>query len=185
MKNGIAKTLLFTFLVLFFLFVILQSHFYIFRATPEITKSQQREIVQLAAEALKTSDVPVGALLLYDDDIIGKGFNTVNKDRNVAGHAEINAINDAVQTMGMEKFKRLNRDKLILVSSFEPCEMCKGTMLHYNIKKVYFMKDKSLLHWIKNGYKSFRYEWKKKKIEGAQLQDSLFMLHPDYPGKKD
>jgi tRNA(Arg) A34 adenosine deaminase TadA len=164
---------------------LFQSHLYFLHASKELTPTQKELITKLAATALESKDVPVGALLVYDDSIIGKGFNTVFRDNDVSGHAEINAINDAVASMGLDGFNRLDRDKLVLISSFEPCEMCKGTMLHYRIKHLYFMKDKSLVHWTRNHLKSLRYEWNKRKAHGEALQDTLFLLHPDYPGKKE
>lgn len=150
----------------------------------EISQPEEREIILLASKALKSFDMPVGSLLIYSGSIIGKGYNTVISDTNVAGHAEINAINNAVKRIGLKQFNELDRDKLILVSTIEPCEMCKGALIHYNIKHVYFMKDKSPLHWNKKQIKSLRYEWYKRKIDGERHQDSLLLLHHDFPGNK-
>jgi len=134
--------------------------------------------------ALKNGDVPVGAVLVYKDSIIGRGFNTVVDYNNLTGHAEINAINEAVVKMGMKVFNDLDRKYLELYTTYEPCEMCKGTIMHYNIKKVHFMKSKSLFHWWKKQLKSVFYEVRKQKAIGEEIQDSLFLLHPDYPGRK-
>lgn len=158
----------------------------IFQIMPskDISQVETSKIISQALKALNSLDVPVGSLVVYSGSIIGEGYNTVESDTNIAGHAEINAINDAVKKIGLKQFNDLDRDKLILVSTFEPCEMCKGAIIHYNIKQVYFMKDKSPLHWNKKQLKSLRYEWYKRKIDGEQLQDSLFLLHLEYPGNK-
>lgn len=184
MRKGRFKKLVFIFLIIFFIVVIFQTRFFQLKPKASITELQDKEVIELASKALTSKDVPVGSILIYNNAIIGKGYNTVTRDTNIAGHAEINAINDAVKKVGLEKFKILDRDKLILVSTFEPCEMCKGTILHYEIKKVYFMKDKSPLHWNKKQLKFLRYEWNKRKIKGEQKQDSLFQLHPEYPKRK-
>lgn len=173
--------LLAVFLILLILF---NSRLFQVKAKKEISPAEETEIIQLASSALKSMDVPVGSLVLYRGSIIGRGFNTVKRDSNITGHAEINAINDAVKKIGLTEFNKLDRSKLILVSSFEPCEMCKGTIIHYNIDHVYFMKDKSPFHWNKKQLKFLRYEWNKRRIKGEQLQDSLFHLHPNYPGNK-
>ena len=154
------------------------------RSKKEVKAGTEETIINQASKALKQLDVPVGSVLIYEDKIIGKGFNTVKSDTNLAGHAEINAINDALKKMGWKSFNELDRNELILVSSLEPCEMCKGAILHYNIRNVYFMKDKSPLHWNKKQLKSLRYEWYKRKIPGEERQDSLFNLHPEYPISK-
>jgi len=151
----------------------------------DISQLQENEIISQASKALNSLDVPVGSLVVYSGSIIGEGYNTVKSDTNIAGHAEINAINDAVQKIGLNQFNELDRNKLILISTLEPCEMCKGAIIHYNIKHVYFMKDKSPLHWNKKQLKSLRYEWYKRKIDGEQLQDSLFLLHRKDPGKRE
>lgn len=172
------------FFFLFFVAIVFQSKFYRLHSSADIYNTEEEELVALASAALKTLDVPVGSLVVYDGKIIGRGFNTVNRDINLAGHAEINALNDAVKSRGLKQFNALDRDKLVLISTFEPCEMCKGAMIHYDVKKVIFLKEKPLTHWWKKQYKSIRYEWKKKNADGAQIQDSLFHLHPDYPGNK-
>ena len=85
-------------------------------------------LLKEAARPLQSLDVPVGAMLIYNDTILSVGHNSVLLDSNVAGHAEINAINNAIRKTGFVNFSRLDRDKLILVSTFEPCMMCRGAM---------------------------------------------------------
>lgn len=149
----------------------------------DLDNKYARELAVLGGEALHSVDVPVGALLVYNEEIIGKGFNTVKSNQDVAGHAEINAMNDAVRKMGMDQFNQLDRRNLVLYTTFEPCEMCKGALQHYNVKNVKYLKGKSLGHWLKVDLKALRYELNKRQTGDENLQDSLFMLHPDYPGR--
>lgn len=183
MSDKILKSGLFL-LIIGALLILFQTQLY--RLTPDSSISEQNKKLLLneAAVALSTLDVPVGALVIYEGKIIGKGHNTVKSEKNLAGHAEINALNDALHLLGIEKFNQLNRDKLMLVTSFEPCEMCRGTIEIYRIKHVVFLKNKPLTTWWKKQWNGLKYEFWKRQSPGGTLQDSLFYLHPEYPGKK-
>jgi len=177
------KTALRIFLFLFVFVSALyffRSEFYRFHSTQSIPAGQKELILKNASLSLSSGDVPVGALLLYNDSVLSTGYNTVLRDSNAAGHAEINAISNAIRKMGLKTFSILDRDKLILVSTFEPCLMCRGAIMEYNIRHVCFMKGKGIFHWLKNDAKQFRYEWNKNHLTGDAEQDSLFMLHPLY-----
>lgn len=163
------------------LFVFQTQLFHLF-PTQEIPEKFESELVELGKEALDSEDVPVGALVTVDGKIVGRGHNTVIRDNNIAGHAEINAINDAIRIMGLQDFLGTNRENIAVYSTYEPCEMCKGTLNHYRIKQVKFMKNKSLLRWIKNQWAAMTYEFSKRKAGNDALQDSLFLLHPKFPG---
>lgn len=163
------------------LFVFQTQLFHLF-PSQEIPDSFEKELIQLGKEALSSEDVPVGALIAANGKIVGRGYNTVIRDNNIAGHAEINAINDAIQIMGLQDFLGTDREKIVIYSTYEPCEMCKGTLNHYRIHQVKFMKNKSLLRWIKNQWAAMTYEFSKRKAGNTALQDSLFLLHPKFPG---
>lgn len=168
-------------IILFFVIsVLFKSQFYHFLPYKEIDSKIANELFALGKESLKSLDVPIASIILYDNKIIGRGYNTVLRDSSAGGHAEINALSDAIKHLGFKKFNELNRDSLILISSFEPCEMCKGAIQLYNIKYVYFLKGKSFITWMKNFYKDFQYETKKYKAGSEFLQDSLFSFHPYY-----
>ncbi|CAN5610868.1 hypothetical protein BH11BAC1_BH11BAC1_20650 [soil metagenome] len=171
-------TIVFIFLLIISYFF--QSGLYHLHTNKNISEEEKLVLLKEAGNALPSLDVPVGSILIYNDSILSTGHNTVMMDSNVAGHAEINAINNAIRKTGFAEFSRLNREKLILVSTFEPCMMCRGAILEYNIRHVYFLKGKGILNWLKNDFRQFRYEWNKRKSAGDELQDSLFQLHPKY-----
>ncbi len=152
----------------------------LFRDDIALSDSTVNELRALATTALQSNDAPIAALILYKDKIIGRGYNTVLRDTTAGGHAEINALSDALRTFSRTDFSLLDRDSLFLISTYEPCLMCRGAILEYNIKHVQFLKEKSILHWVKEEYRSYRYQWKRIKVEPEELQDSLFRLHPDY-----
>jgi len=171
-------------LAIYFVVGISLSKLHRLTAEAEAPEPVRRELIQLAVKSLDHADVPVAAIVTYNDKIIGHGYNTVMRDSLITGHAEINALNEVIRSMGYTKFMNLDREKLLLYSTYEPCEMCMGALEHYNIKKVVYMKEKSLLHWWRRSIKASYYQLMKRKSAGSHVQDSLFHLHPDYPGKQ-
>ena len=127
--------------------------------------------------AVATRDVPVSAVLLYGDSVIGAGHNTVRAHGNAGGHAEINAISDAIAHMGLDTFMHLPKDSLRMVTTFEPCLMCRGAILEYGIKHVEFLKGKSVWFWLREDLRTLRYQWARRNRAGESLQDSLFELY--------
>jgi tRNA(Arg) A34 adenosine deaminase TadA len=149
-----------------------------------LTKKHYDRLLELAERALDSSDVPIGALLLYKGIIIGEGYNTVVRNAKAGEHAEVNAISNAIAAMGMEKFSSLDRGSLVLVSTFEPCLMCAGAFINYNIQNVYFMKEKEVSFTAKEELRFIRYLFRRKQAENNDEQASLFEKHPGYPAKK-
>ncbi len=161
--------------------ILFNSKLYHLFPEKELPAAEKEELISLGKEALLYNDVPVSALIIYDEQVIGTGFNTVFADTNAAGHAEINAITNAVRNLGWKNFFELDREKLLLISTFEPCPMCIGAIKEYKIKHVDFIKEKSVGYWLKNRLGDFYYELNKRKIF-SDIQDSLFLLHPAYKG---
>jgi len=172
--------ILFLLLLIFFIVSVFKTEYFIFSGKHRIKPDVQIKLKQLGEEALKTKDVPVSALLIYKNDVIGRGYNTVLRNFNAGGHAEINAISDALKNLGFEKFKNLNRDSLVLISTLEPCAMCKGAIELYRIKFVKFLKPKPLLSSLGSTYGDYLYEYHKRQAEPSSLQDSLFKKHPEF-----
>ncbi len=139
---------------------------------------------QLARKSIGTKDVPVSALILYDNKIIAEGYNTVYRDTNPAGHAEINAIENCIKKMGFKQFNTLDRNKLVLISTFEPCVMCRGAMEEYNIRQCIFDLPKSMNYKNKEMKKELLLEYKMKESGDGRLQYELFKQHPDFDSTK-
>jgi len=137
-------------------------------------------LLGLGTVAAKNGDVPIAAVILYGDSIIGRGYNTVVRDTNAAGHAEINAITDALARIGPSRFNQLSRDSLVMVSTLEPCPMCRGALLEYRFHHVVFLRGRSFLHWFREFGKQLKYEWNKEKGTDEAIQDSLLRMHPGY-----
>jgi tRNA(Arg) A34 adenosine deaminase TadA len=156
----------------------LRTQIYQVSSKKQLIPQYRRELDAIGQAALKSEDVPISAILIHNFQIIGRGHNTVVRDSEAGGHAIINAVSDAIKNVGLEAFNKLKRDSMKIVTTYEPCEMCKGAMIEYKIKSIEFLKPKSLSYWLENQYNDFNYEFSKKKLEGSSLQDSLFKLHP-------
>ena len=93
-------------------------------------------LYKLALKSYKNKDVPVGAIVIYDNKIIGIGYNDRQHNYDVSGHAEINAIKKAEK-----KLKDWRLNNCILISTLEPCEMCKSIIREARIKEVFYYLD--------------------------------------------
>ena len=87
-----------------------------------------------AAEA--AGEVPVGAVVLFDERIIARGQNRVLRDNDPTAHAEIVALRAAAQAIGNYRLAGCT-----LVSTLEPCAMCAGTMIHARIDRLVFAAE--------------------------------------------
>jgi tRNA(Arg) A34 adenosine deaminase TadA len=174
--------------LLFFLYsvivLVLLMRFHSLKRNVHLDKNQFIRLLELAQRSLESFDVPVGAILIYKNKIIGEGYNTVLRASSAGGHAEINAISDALQRIGQERFSSLERDSLFLVTTFEPCLMCAGAFINYNIRQVYFLKEKDFNYLSKEGLQLVRYYFQRGKIKHSGEQDTLFEQHPRYPLRK-
>ena len=95
-------------------------------------------IIELAKIAYENDDIPVGAIVVKDNKIIGEGFNTRNRFKSVIGHAEINAIEMACKHNGDWRL-----DDCEMYVTLSPCVMCAGSILESRIKKVYYLCDRT------------------------------------------
>lgn len=153
--------------------VIFPSHY-------TLDPSSVVELKELGLRALESKDVPVSSLLLFKGTVVGRGFNTVRKESIAGGHAEINSISDAIRTIGFQEFAKLNRDSLMLISTFEPCLMCRGALIEYGVKHVVYLKPKPIMELARKELYVFRFLWTRSKAGPAELQDSLFTLYPGF-----
>jgi len=90
-----------------------------------------QEALLLAQQAAALGEVPVGALVVHNGVVIGRGFNQPITSKDPTSHAEIVALRDAA--------KALDNDRLVdctLYVTLEPCAMCVGAMLHARLSRV-------------------------------------------------
>ena len=89
--------------------------------------------IQEAEKAVTNNEVPVGAIIVQQNKIIGKGRNRVIENQNVSSHAEIEAIIDASKNV---KNYRLNKSTIYI--SLEPCHMCVKAIVDARIDAIVF-----------------------------------------------
>ena len=91
------------------------------------------EAIKEAKKALKSDDVPVGAIIVEKDRIIAKAHNTREKKNQTTRHAEINAIEKACK-----KKKNWHLSECEMYVTLEPCDMCMSAINQSHIKKIYY-----------------------------------------------
>ena len=89
--------------------------------------------LSLADEAAKDDEVPVGAVIVKDGEIVSVGRNRREKGKNALCHAEIEAINSACEKLGGWRLWQCE-----MFVTLEPCPMCSGAIINSRIKKVTF-----------------------------------------------
>ena len=86
-----------------------------------------------AERALATQDVPVGAIAVHEGQVIGRGYNRREADKDPTAHAEIIAIRQAAATLGSWRL-----DGVTLYCTLEPCAMCAGAMVLARLPRLVY-----------------------------------------------
>ena len=94
-----------------------------------------RQALELAAVADREGDMGVGALIVRDGEIVGRGRNRIRTRSDPLAHAEIDAIADACRALGTDTLRGCT-----LYSTMEPCPMCAGALLNAKVG-----------HWVLGG----------------------------------
>lgn len=89
--------------------------------------------LELAREAERAGEVPVGAVIVKGGEIVGEGWNRPIGTHDPTAHAEIVALRAAAQTLGTYRLL----DTTLYVT-LEPCAMCAGAMVHARVKRLVF-----------------------------------------------
>lgn len=94
------------------------------------------EALRCAQRALEIREVPVGAIVVCGNQIIGRGWNRNLADSDPSGHAEIIALREAGRNLGNHRLVDCE-----LFATIEPCSMCAGALLHARIKRLVYGAD--------------------------------------------
>ena len=89
--------------------------------------------LQEAEKAFEEKEIPVGAVVVKDNKIIGRGYNQVEKLKDATAHAEMIALTSAANHIGNWRLSECS-----IYVTLEPCIMCTGAMLASRIKDLYF-----------------------------------------------
>ena len=91
------------------------------------------EAMNMAKLAFDNNEVPVGAIVVHNEEIIGRGSNQVISKNSISSHAEINAINQASQFIKNYRLKGCD-----IYVTLEPCHMCAKAIVDARIANLYF-----------------------------------------------
>jgi len=92
-----------------------------------------QKALALAEQAAGNQEVPVGAVVVIDDEIVGQGCNAPIGSCDPTAHAEVLAIRDACERVGNYRLPEAT-----LYVTIEPCTMCTGAIVHARLKRVVF-----------------------------------------------
>ena len=92
-----------------------------------------REALALAREGWEAGEVPVGAVVVLDGEIVGRGFNQPISSHDPTAHAEVMALRDAAARLGNYRLVGCT-----LYVTMEPCVMCSGAILHARVARVVY-----------------------------------------------
>ena len=132
--------------------------------------------------SFKDNEVPVGAIIVKDNEVIGFGHNQVIRTNNVTSHAEINAIIDASKNTNNY---RLNNAKMYV--TLEPCHMCAKAIIDARIDEVIFAapepKTGSIIS-IDNIYERIKFNHKTSYKYGLLMNESSNLLKKFFKTKR-
>ena len=90
-----------------------------------------KEAIKEAQKAYALGEVPIGAVIVHDGKIIGRGYNRRNTDKSTLSHAEITAVKKASKNIGDWRLEGCT-----IYVTLEPCQMCSGALIQARIDRV-------------------------------------------------
>ena len=91
------------------------------------------EALRLATQAEAAGEVPVGAIVVCDEKIVGRGFNRNRADNDPGAHAEMIALRQAGRAIGNHRLEGCT-----LFATIEPCAMCAGALVHARVRRLVY-----------------------------------------------
>lgn len=101
--------------------------------TREQKENFMKEAIKEAKHAEEIGEVPIGAVVVFDGQIIGRGYNRREIDQQATAHAEMMAIQEANMKLGNWRLENCQ-----LFVTLEPCPMCSGAIILSRIEEVYY-----------------------------------------------
>lgn len=90
-----------------------------------------KEALKQAKKAYALMEVPIGCVIVYEDNIIARGYNRRNTDKSTISHAEMNAIRKASKKLGDWRLEGCT-----MYVTLEPCQMCAGAIVQARVTNV-------------------------------------------------
>ena len=96
-----------------------------------IDEKYMKEAIRQAKKAYAIGEVRIGCVIVYEDKVIGRGYNRRTIDKNTLSHAELNAIRKASKKMGAGRLEGCT-----MYVTLEPCQMCSGAIVQSRMSRV-------------------------------------------------
>ena len=109
------------------------------------------EALHEARVAAERGEIPVGAVLVIDGQVIARSGNRTRNDHDVTAHAEVVVIRDAARLLGQERLSGAD-----LYVTLEPCTMCAGAISFARIRRLYYGAEDIKGGAVDNGVRFFR-----------------------------
>ena len=103
-----------------------------------------------AERAYRAKEVPVGAVVVFEDQVVGRGANMVEQLKDPTAHAEILAIRQACESLGNERLTNCD-----LYVTLEPCPMCAAAISFARIRRLYYGADDAKGGAVEHGVRFF------------------------------
>lgn len=97
----------------------------------KIHEKYMNEALKQAKKAMFLNEVPIGCVIVYENNIIARGYNRRNTDKNTLAHAELIAIRKASKKIGDWRL-----EDCTMYITLEPCQMCAGAIVQARIPRV-------------------------------------------------
>ena len=97
----------------------------------ELDERYMKEAIKQAKRAAALGEVPIGCVIVYEDKVIGRGYNRRNTDKSTFSHAEITAMKRAGKIIGDWRL-----EDCTMYVTLEPCQMCAGAIVQARIPRV-------------------------------------------------
>ena len=148
----------------------------------EIDQHYMRMAIQEAEKAFRAGEVPVGAVVVRENKVLGRAHNQVKLLKDPTAHAEMLALTQACETLGAERLPQTT-----LYVTLEPCPMCVGAMILARIGRLVFgaREEKtgacgSIVHLLADGKWNHQF-----RIEEGLLEfESAALLQEFFKGKR-
>lgn len=127
--------------------------------------------LDLAKTAYANDEVPVGAVIVYRQEVIAQAYNTMHKNNNCLQHAEVEVIQKALMQLRTATLPECD-----LYVTLEPCCMCAGAIAHARIRRVYFGAYDIKGGFVDNNGCAFNYTLHKPEVYGGILESECSQL---------
>jgi tRNA(adenine34) deaminase len=141
------------------------------------------EAIAQAKLADAKNEVPVGAVVVLDGEIIGRGFNQPISSHDPTAHAEIVALRDAAKQV--ENYRLVNADLYVTI---EPCTMCAGAIVHGRVKRVIYGASEpkaGVVHSQQNIFKEPYFNHSVEVLSGVLAQECMDVVQTFFQRRRN